>query len=409
MKKETVALDSQRSIDESGHLRIARTVLSKAAVNPYFGREIPDYEELGLDPDKVYRLLRDPEALQDGADTFKGKQFLIKHEYVDAEDVKKDLIIGSIGTRVYYEDGILYGDLTAWDASAIELIETKKMDELSASYWYKAVMKSGVYNGEEYDGIMTNIHGNHVALVTRGRIGRDAIISDSLPLELEFNMKLKKGAKQRITEKLRAIAQDGIASDSAEELIREVAENIEHKPAFDTEKLRELAGDNYDEIVKLIGGEAETSGDGVPKAPEAPKVPEGGEKKPADDEDEGLKAEAERKKLEETDRDDRDAKREAAMDADAIASAVQAKIEAKYRARDKVEQLVGRIAIDGFKDASEIYAFALKQKGIACDGVNEAGLAQLVNMAANNRKTATVAQDADAFEPSALTSRFRKA
>lgn len=77
------------------------------------------------------------------------------------------------------------------DASAIELIETKKMDEISASYWYKAVMESGIYNGEEYDGIMTDIHGNHVALVTRGRIGRDAVISDSLPLELEFNMKLK--------------------------------------------------------------------------------------------------------------------------------------------------------------------------------------------------------------------------
>lgn len=403
MKKETVALDSKRSIDESGHLRIARTVLSKAAVNPYFGREIPDHEELGLDPDKVYRMLRDPESLKDGADTFKGKQLLIKHEYVDSEDVKKDLVIGSIGSNVYYEDGTLYGDLTVWDAPAIELIETKKMDELSASYWYKAVMESGVYNDEEYDGIMLDIHGNHVALVTRGRIGRDAIISDSLPLELEFNMKLKKGAKQRITEKLRAIAQDGIASDSAEELIREVAENIEHKPAFDTEKLRELAGDNYDEIVKLIGGETETSDD------EAPEAPEGGADKPADDEDEGPKAEAERKVLEETDRDDRDAKREAAMDADAIANAVQEKIEAKYRARDKVESLVGRIAIDGFKDASEIYAFALKQKGIACDGVNEAGLAQLVTMAASNRKATVVAQDADAFEPSALTSRFRKA
>ena len=75
----------------------------------------------------------------------------------------------------------------------------------------------------------------------------------------------------------------------------------------------------------------------------------------------------------------------------------------------KVEPLVGRIALDGFKDASAIYAYALKQKGIACDGVNEAGLAQLVTMAASQSKRPQVALDSAMHEPSALTSRFRKA
>ena len=387
---EKLALDSQRSKDESGHLKVARTILSKAAVNPYFGREIPDYLELGLDPDKVYKLLRDPSALESGADTFKGKQLLIKHEYVDSKKPEKELVIGTVGSNIEYEDGKLYGDITIWDAEAIELIESEKMAELSASYWYKANMVPGEFQGEAYDGTMLDIHGNHVALVARGRIGRDAIISDKLPFELEFHM-LKKGTKQRVAAKLQTLAKGGIANDSdVEEVIREVAENIEHKPSFDEEKLRKLAGDNYDAIVEMLGGKAAED--------EVPEKPEGGADKPAEDE-----------KDEEAEEVEDEPKKETAMDADAIAASVQARIEGKYAARDKVEPLVGRIALDGFKDASAIYAYALKQKGIACDGVNEAGLAQLVTMAASQSKRPQVALDSAMHEPSALTSRFRKA
>lgn len=387
---EKLALDSQRSKDESGHLKVARTVLSKAAVNPYFGREIPDYLELGLDPEKVYKLLRDPSALEAGADTFKGKQLLVKHEYVDSRKPEKELVIGTVGSNIEYEDGKLYGDITVWDAEAIELIESEKMAELSASYWYKANMVPGEFQGEAYDGTMLDIHGNHVALVARGRIGRDAIISDKLPFELEFHM-LKKGTKQRVAAKLQTLAKGGIANDSdVEEVIREVAENIEHKPSFDEAKLRELAGDNYDAIVEMLGGKAAED--------EVPEAPEGGADKPAEDE-----------KDEEVEEVKDEPKKETAMDADAIAASVQARIEGKYAARDKVEPLVGRIALDGFKDASAIYAYALKQKGIACDGVNEAGLAQLVTMAASQTNRPQVALDSAMHEPSALTSRFRKA
>ncbi len=419
MTTHTVALDSQRTIDESGHLHVARTVLSKAGVNPYFGREIPDYLELGLDPGKVYQMFRDPAALKAGSDTFRGKPLLIKHEYTDAEDHKTDLVIGSIGSNTEYDDAAdtLYGDLTVWDAEAIELIDEKKMEELSASYWYRASMNPGVYKGINYHGIMLDIRGNHVALVARGRIGRDAIISDSLPFELEFPM-LKTGAKQKISAKLQSLAKAGIANDSdVEEVVREVAENIEHKPVFDNDRLRELAGDNYEEILKLVGGETADDEDRGPKATrerhELEKTDEQDNRtKRADDEDEGPKAKAERKKLEETDRDDRDVKKddkkEAAMDADSIALSVQSRIEAKYRARDKVEPLVGRIALDGFDDDASIYQYALSQKGISHEGVNTAGLAQLVAMASAQSKTRSVAQDSAFSEPSPLTSRFSK-
>lgn len=404
MTADKMAFDaSVRSIDENGHLRVAKTVISKAQVDPYYGREIPDHVELGLDPDRIYRLLRCPEELAKAADSFKGKQLLIKHTPVDSKSPQKELTIGAIGSDIEFEDGKLYADLTSWDDEAISLIQSGKMKELSAGYAYTPDMTPGEYNGQAYDGVMRNLSGNHVALVERGRIGADAVISDSLPFEMRFtNMKLKKGAEQLITARLRKIAQDGISEDSTEELVREVAENIEHKPAFDEDKLRELAGDNFDKIVELLGAQAAED--------EAPEKPEGGADKPAQDEQTQAERDNESEAMRLKDREERERKdrnRDKAMDADAIAAHAAAMVESKYAARDAIEPLVGRIALDGFTDAASIYAYALKQKGIACDGINEAGLKALVALQRNASAAApVVAMDA---APSTLTARFKRA
>ncbi|WP_373878400.1 DUF2213 domain-containing protein [Acinetobacter calcoaceticus] len=45
-------------------------------------------------------------------------------------------------------------------------------------------MTSGEWNGQLYDGVMRDIHGNHAVLVKHGRIGTDAVIADHLSDEL---------------------------------------------------------------------------------------------------------------------------------------------------------------------------------------------------------------------------------
>lgn len=379
MVNRQIAFDeSARSVDESGHLRVSRTVLSKAQIDPYFGWEIPHFEDLGLERDRIYQLLRDPAELEKSADTAKGKQILLKHIYVDAKITHKDLTVGAIGSDIEYKDGKLYGDLTFWDEEAISLIDSEKMEQLSYSYYFTPDMTPGEFEGKPYDGVMRDIHGNHIALVERGRIGRDAVISDSLPFEMRLNMKLKKGAAALIAARLRSTVQDGV--------------NPELEKA-----LRTIVGDeDFDKVAGILG------------ADEAPET--------AEDEDEGEKAKAEREKLEKTDKDDADAKKDdkkeekakgTAMDADSIALAVGKRIDDKYAARDAVEPLVGRIAMDGFTDATSIYAYALKQKGIACDGINEAGLKALVAMQRDSKpEQRQVAQDA---APTELTSRFKQA
>lgn len=176
------ALDkSSRRIDVDGRLHVDRSCISKSAVNPYYGHEIPGYESLGLDPDKVYRLFRDPVELERGAHTFARLPILKKHIPVTVDSPQPDLIIGAIGSDVAFDEPYLMADLCFWDAEAIAGIDTDTVRELSCGYRYTPVMTAGVYKGSPYDGTMTEIKGNHLALVPVGRAGADVVVADRNP------------------------------------------------------------------------------------------------------------------------------------------------------------------------------------------------------------------------------------
>jgi hypothetical protein len=188
-----IACDSalkNRHYEDNGQLRIERTPISKATVNPYYGREIPKAEELGLTPDRVYYLLRDPGELAKAAPSFKTKQLMFKHIEVNADDPKQDSIAGTIGSDVEFVAPYLMADMCVWDVEAIAGIETDTVRELSCSYSYRADMTPGMYEGQRYDGVMRDIQGNHVALVKSGRAGADVMAADN---ELETKMETKFG------------------------------------------------------------------------------------------------------------------------------------------------------------------------------------------------------------------------
>lgn len=188
-----LALDASmqnRYYDADGQLHIRRTPISKATVNPYYGREIPESEKLGLDPDKIYQLLRDPDELEKAAQSFAGKQLMATHTQVNADDPKREYIAGSVGSNVEYEHPYLMADLAVWVAECIAGIETDSVRELSCSYRYRADMTPGVYEGKPYDGVMRDIDANHVALVEEGRAGHDVMAADAA---LETRMETKFG------------------------------------------------------------------------------------------------------------------------------------------------------------------------------------------------------------------------
>lgn len=391
---KTIALDkiSARHYDANNHLIVDRTCITKAAINPYKGQEIPNWQALGLEAEKIYMLLRCPVELQKALPTFQGLQLLERHTPVSSEEPEKESTVGSIGTVVEMDQDNVYSSLRVYDQNAIDLIESERLNQLSAGYAYTADMTGGEWKGEHYDGVMRNIHGNHVALVERGRIGKDAIIADEMPNEIEeFLMSKKIALKKGSLSKLQA----QLGMDSAEELKKTIIAVV-----------GQLAHDEDKEDDK----KAEDEGDEKKSDAEDEEVIE-----VAEDEDDGEKADKERKALEKTDKDDdeakKDDKKEQAMDAAMIESNAVAKMKGIFSALKDVEPLVGELAMDGFNSEHDVYAYAVKQKGESTQGVNTAGLKLAVKHLKGAASTPKIAQDSATVASSglkALTKHIRK-
>ena len=384
---------SLRSYDQDGRLHVGSSNISKAAVNPYYGSEIPNYQQLGLELKKVYYLLRDPEELEKAAPTFNNLPLLSKHIPVSADEPQKEVIAGTTGSDTVFEDGYLKCSLAVWDAEAIAGIESGEQVELSSAYHYTADMTAGEFEGRHYDGVMRDIVGNHVALVDVGRAGRDVVVSDADPFNKKENtMKLKAGAKARIQAAVQPLlAQD--AELSPDELLQVIGSlNNEVQTAQDDGK--ELPPEN----VENVGTDGDDSEDGENNsAPaedeepektaedEAPEAPEGGAPKPAQD--------AAISKM--------------AMDA-AIQKAVAAerkRAQALAAAQREVAHIVGDVAMD---NAADVYKFALEQSGIDVTGVHPSAYRAMVGMLGKPKQP--MAQDAaKTAEQFPGLSRIRKA
>jgi hypothetical protein len=179
-----IALDraSVRRYDQDGHLFVETANLSAACVSPYNATEIPDWDKLGLDADKVYYLLRDPVALEESAASFCGKPLLMTHRAISADDHPHKIVVGAIGSDVRFEKPFLKGSLSIWDQEAIHAIESGDQKDLSMGYYYQAVMEPGVYEGAPFDGKMLQIQGNHGAIVPTGRVPGAMVGDSALPL-----------------------------------------------------------------------------------------------------------------------------------------------------------------------------------------------------------------------------------
>lgn len=183
-RRGTVPLAMDRSLrttDQDGRLRVASTPITAARVNGYAGSEIPDAARLGLQSDRIYQLLRDPAELAKAAPTFCNLPLLDEHCLVTANDHRPDLVVGSTGTDAVFDAPYLRVSLAVWAGDAIANIQSGAQRELSAAYRYVPVMQAGTYGGVPYDGRMTQIVGQHVALVDQGRVGSDVLVADAMP------------------------------------------------------------------------------------------------------------------------------------------------------------------------------------------------------------------------------------
>lgn len=363
-----------RSFDKDGRLHIEVTPISKANVCPYYGREIPNSRSLGLQPDKVYYLLRDPKELAKAASTFNNIPLLNEHIPVTAADPQKMAVVGSTGTDAEFDGTYLKNSLVVWDADSIAGIETDEKKELSSAYRYVADMTPGVHEGQPYDGVMRDIVGNHVALVIEGRAGSDVVVGDSLSLELKEMAKAKQ---------LAAALKPFLAQDAGlEEVEKAVKKNLE-----------------------LEEEEKEERDDKKDKAMDEDKDESKKEDKKAEDE------ESDKKDKKAEDEDDEDKEDKAAMDAALIRKAeenVMGRIRQANEARECVRALVGDVSLVTMDSAEDIYRFALDSVGANHKGVHPSALKSMVEF--------TISQKSEARKPattigmdSAATTSFAKA
>ena len=154
------------SFDQDGRLLMPRVPLTAATIDTYWGREL---HRPGFDPDRVYRLLRHPDALRKAVRTFKGIPLLSRH--TSKREIAPDLIAGTIGTDAAFDGEILSASVFVWMQNAIDAIGRDELPALSAGYDFNVAMTPGRYRGEAYDGILTDIAGHHCALVDASRSG----------------------------------------------------------------------------------------------------------------------------------------------------------------------------------------------------------------------------------------------
>jgi len=151
-------------------------------VAPYRGCEIPGWQELGLEPERVYRGYRPASELSkpETIESVNGIPIQLAHHMDYADNPAKNTRVGSTGTDGAFHSPFLTNSLHIQDKNAIDRINDGSMRELSLAYRYKPVFQPGeTPDGEKYDFVMTDISANHLALVDEGRAGHEVLVYDS--------------------------------------------------------------------------------------------------------------------------------------------------------------------------------------------------------------------------------------
>jgi hypothetical protein len=391
---------SARSLDSNGYMHVAVSNLTKEQVVPYMGDSIPGYKELGLQPDKVYQIYRPAEEIEKAAETFNGLPLMLDHWAMDAANIPKDKVVGSLGTDAKWAAPYLTNSLIVTDANAIKAIEDGSYAELSASYACDIDMTGGVFDGKTYDGVMRNIKGNHVALVPEGRAGHDVKVADSAmgggEHEMNWMEKFKELLFDIITDK-EAMKDIMNENEKIEKQQAPAQQNPAPAQAADVEPVDELA-DEVREMMIAAGLDPEDkaaqkafiAGMAAGKADDEGAVKgqaSDEEEKAADGEGEGACTDGEEEK----------AADECGKANDAAIVHDKAFYAGLYKAAEDVAPFVGKISNPfAFDSAADIYKKALDKAGVVTDGIDPSAFGAMVSML---NKPAAIPQGAVEEDP----------
>lgn len=249
-----------RHKDENGFMTVDESPILCAGVLEYYGSELTDggADEIDgkkIDPDKIYKVYIPEEEMRKGADSFKLLPIVNGHEWLgqdgkDAHDYQE----GTTGEQVEVRDGFMYVPLKFTGDGIIDDLESGDKEELSASYTNKLTWAS---NSDEYDLVASDIKGNHVALVEKGRCGSDVRVlnqqMESKKMKTKNELKLVIDGKEVDLEQFfKQEAKEEAHADT------DAIKDTENEDMVDTEEKEEIETDNEDvdkrALIDEIGG-----------------------------------------------------------------------------------------------------------------------------------------------------------
>lgn len=343
---------SSRVEDRDGRLFVGPSVLTRAGVDDYVGKEITGWQALGLDPARTYRLFRSPDELKRAVARMNMLPLTTEHVPVSATNHPEDKVIGAVGSDVAYNDAdnTIRGSLSVWREPYISRVRSGDQKEISMGYRFRPDMTPGTWNGKPYDGTMTSIEPNHFALVPAGRVninrdGPPAAVADAAPAG---GKELSEAQKTPPTAKTGDEPVTGEQKNPLDVMIDSVRCLV---PDVDDDKLRAACSQLIAELNTATPGAEE------------PDVDVGDEPAAQRKEDEAAGG---RKANEELEGERKEKERLAAV-GDSIRKELEAKFTKMFRdkeaARDDVRGVVGQAVMVG-DTAGDIYRNSLKALGV---------------------------------------------
>ena len=249
-----------KKVDINGFWLIEKNPITKEGIFPYSGSQIDFSGSLGLEPAKLYNVLRPAEELEkeEAVQSFNGIPFIDEHEMIgDGCTSYDDRPAGGVLYNVESKSGAMLGDFKIFSEGLRDSIQNGKK-ELSLGYRCRYEQKRGVHNGEAYDFVQRDIVGNHVALVERGRMGSSVRVYDSKAMVFDSIEEIKHMKKTPLIERLLAAMDSDEFTEPEKKLVldacdpdnEEKKEDVAEDMAEESEKKEEKAEDAEEESDK---------------------------------------------------------------------------------------------------------------------------------------------------------------
>ncbi len=378
---------NRRIKDGNGHLYVTDCVLTSACVSEYLGKEIRGYDQWDLDPNKRYRVLRPREEIEKAIDTYKGLSLLDKHITVTTEIPQDQYWLGTAGTDARMDGNDLLNTIVVWKKEAIDAIEMadggdpKGKKCLSVGYKYDIVKEDGIFEGKQYQFKMTNIRGNHVALVDLGRVDGAQIADSSINSKNNYLEGLS--MKHTLLRTIFNWALDAKMCDSSEleKEIKELKAKANDEFQGGAEEKKEMLDSMEEKLAEIKKKEADDSEPDEPKKPKAEDSEPDPKKKADDEEPDAKKKEAEDRAI-------------IAMDEKKVAEKASQMAMDMLRANTEAaalcERVIGKLPESMLYDSAEVKinkTLKIAQEGFDHSGKSLEVKTAILETLANNKKT----------------------